>query len=322
MKKIFIFPLLVVIVLSILVACSETSGSSGASDYPERPVTLMIPYGAGGTTDIFFREFAKIAEEHLGQKIVIQNETGGGGASMYSTIANADSDGYTMAGGMGTQLYSVNPHLNLLDYDGDDFTLVTPVMQYQYVFVAPKDAPYQTFEELIEYSKENTLSFAASSTTNNLFAELVNQAENFDLKWDILSYSSDSESISAVLGGHVDFTLVSPVAALGAEQAGDLNFLAVSPEKFESYPDVPTIDELGYEFDITAMISIGGPKDLPEEVISKWEEVVNKTLKDPEFKEFAAKNYYTLPDMTPQEMEDFFDKQREQFGEVIDRVVE
>ncbi|RKQ35735.1 tripartite tricarboxylate transporter substrate binding protein [Oceanobacillus halophilus] len=314
--------MVILLLVLILSACSDGASDSGDSDYPKKPVTLMLPYGSGGTTDLYFREFTNIAEEHLGQRIVIKNETGGGGLSMYSSLVNADPDGYTMAAGMGTSLYAINPHLDLMDHDGDDFTLVSPAMQYQYVFVAPSDAPYQTFEELIEYSKENSLTFAASSTTNHLFAETVNKAENFDLQWKIVNYTSDSESIAAVLGGHVDFTLVSPIAVSGSEQAGDINYLAVTPEKFESHPDVPTMDELGYDLDITAMIGIGGPKGLPSEVEAKWEDVINKTLKDPKLIEFAAKNHYTLPNMSQEEMDNFFTKQRERFGEVIDRVVE
>ncbi|WP_087972408.1 tripartite tricarboxylate transporter substrate binding protein [Oceanobacillus rekensis] len=322
MKKKTVLGIFIAILLSLLVACSSESSGSGDSDYPKKPVTLMLPYGSGGTTDLYFREFTNIAEEHLGQRIIIKNETGGGGLSMYSTLATADTDGYTMAAGMGTSLYAINPHLELMEHDGEDFTLVSPAMQYQYVFVAPSDAPYQTFEELIEYSKENPLTFAASSTTNHLFAETINKAENFDLQWKIVNYTSDSESIAAVLGGHVDFTLVSPIAVAGSEQAGDINYLAVSPEKFESHPDVPTMDELGYELDITAMIGIGGPKGLPEDVVAKWDDVIKKTLEDPKLIEFAAKNYYTLPNMSQEEMDDFFTNQRERFGEVIDRVVE
>ncbi len=308
----------------ILVACSEESSSSdGESDYPKRPVTMMVPYGAGGTTDLYFREFINIAEEHLGQRIIIKNETGGGGLSMYSTLANEKPDGYTVAGGMGTSLYGINPHLNLMEQDEDDFILVRPVMEYMHVIAASKDAPFQTFEELLEYSKDNKVTYASSSTTNAIMAELINQEEDFELQWEAVNYSSAAETTSGVLGGHVDFTLDTITPMLGSIQSGDINLLAVIPDtKLETHPDVPTLKELGYEFDMSAMIGIGGPTGLPENVVEKWEEVISKTMEDPRLVEFAKKNNYILPDLNSEEVKEYFDNQREQFGQVIDRVVE
>ncbi|AXF55381.1 tripartite tricarboxylate transporter substrate binding protein [Salicibibacter kimchii] len=320
MKK--IISLSSIMLLMVLVACSE--GSSGdASDYPRQPVTITIPYGAGGTTDMFFREFADIAEEHLGQNIMIENETGGGGLSMYSSLVSAEPDGYTMAGGMGNTLYAINPHLDLMEQDGDDFTHILPVMGYQYVIVASTDAPFQTFDELIEYSKNNSIDFATPSMNNTIFAELINQEENFDLQWNTVNYEDDGETLAAILGGHVDFAITSPVSVSGAEEAGDINFLAVThEEEIANYPDVSTLQDLDYNLDLNAMIGIGGPDGLPDEVVSKWEEVISKTLEDPRLEEFAENNSYSIPEMDRQEAEEHYEDLREQFGEVIDRVTE
>ncbi|RKQ35734.1 tripartite tricarboxylate transporter substrate binding protein [Oceanobacillus halophilus] len=323
MYKKIIFSVIFVSMIFILIACSEESSSGGESDYPKRPVTLMIPYGAGGTTDLYFREFISIAEEHLGQRIIIKNETGGGGLSMYSTLSNAEPDGYTVAGGMGTSLFAINPHLDLMEQDEDDFILIRPVMEYMHVIAASKDAPFQTFEELIEYSKDNEITYASSSTTNALMAELINQEENFELQWETVNYSSAAETTSGVLGGHVDFTLDTISAMLGSVQSGDINVLAVIPDtKLETHPDVPTLKELGYDFDMSAMIGVGGPSGLPENVIEKWEDVISKTMEDPRLEDFAKKNNYILPDLNTQEVKEYFDNQRKQFGQVIDRVVE
>ncbi len=309
--------------LVVLAGCGvSSSGSGDGSDYPRKAVTLMLPYGAGGPTDLFFREFARIAEEHLGQKIIIRNETGGGGLTMYSRLAKAKPDGYTMAAGMGTTLYSINPHLELMDNQPEDFDLISSIFEYQHIIAASTDAPYQTFEEFIEYSKENHVRIASPALTNNIFAELINKEENYELKWDIISYDSGAEAAAAVLGGHADIVIDAPSAMLGSEEAGDLNFLVVLPEnKMSTHPDVPTLNEF-YDLSMSAMIGIGGPAGLPDEVIEKWDEVIEKTLKDPELIKFAENNNYTIVKKSKEEVQEYFDNQREQFGQVIDRVVE
>ena len=125
-----------------------------------------------------------------------------------------------------------------------------------------------------------------------------------------------------MLGGHADIVIDAPSAMLGSEEAGDLNFLVVLPEnKMSTHPDVPTLNEF-YDLSMSAMIGIGGPAGLPDEVIEKWDEAIEKTLKDPELIKFAENNNYTIVKKSKEEVQEYFDNQREQFGQVIDRVVE
>src|SRR5690625_2623588 len=119
MKKAYV--LLIAIAMIVLSACGGGS-KDDASDYPTKPVELLVPYAAGGSTDLFFREFASVAEEHLGQKIIVKNETGSGGLAPMITVSNGEADGYTLST-LGTSLYSINPHLDVGDFTGDDFDL-------------------------------------------------------------------------------------------------------------------------------------------------------------------------------------------------------
>ncbi len=326
MKKIrFSLFLLVVSLLLILAACGDqtSTGGNDKSDYPKKPVTFMLPYDAGGPTDLFFREFSRIAEKHLGKKIVIKNETGGGGLTMYSALANAKPDGYTMAAGMGTTLYSINPHIDLIDNGPDDFTLISSIFEYQFVIAASSDAPFENFEEMIEYSKENDLKIASTSLTTSIFSELINQEEDFDLKWTRVDYDGGGEALAAVLGNHADLIIDAPSAMLGSEEAGDIKILAVLPEsRIAAFPDTPTLNEFYESLSLSAMIGLGGPSGLEKDVINKWDEVIEKTLEDPDLIEFAEKNSYTIVAKSQEEVQEYFDKQREQFGEVIDRVVD
>lgn len=325
--------------LFLLAACGGESTSStseapavqtsdkkeaSASNYPNKPVTLMIPFGAGGSTDLFARHFANIAEEHLGQRIIVKNETGGGGLTMYQSLSRAKPDGYEMALGLGTTLYAVNPHLNMMDYDKDDFTLIRPIFGYQYMIAAGKDAPFTTFEELVEYSKENKVTVASSAIVNSLFIELIKQAENDELQWDIVNFSGAGESVAALMGGHVDIAVDPPITYLGPAESGEINILAtMNDDRVNIMEDVPSLKEIGYDdLSLNAFIGVGGPLDLPEDVIAKWDEAIIKTLEDPRISEFIDQNGFISIDMTQEELMEYFDNMSERFGTVIDRVVE
>ncbi|WP_077211751.1 tripartite tricarboxylate transporter substrate binding protein [Bacillus dakarensis] len=330
--------LLVICLLLILAACggnntSSTNASDNnesvsnsekkASDYPKRPVTLMIPFGAGGTTDLFTRQFADIAEKHLGQRIIIKNETGGGGLTLYSTIAKANPDGYSMCLCLGTSLYATNQYTKLMDYTPEDFSLISTILQYEYIIAASSKAPFQTFEEMIEYSKNNKVAVASPALVNSLFIESINQAEDFQLNWDIVNYKSSGEASAAILGGHVDMVLDPPLSYLGPAESGDMNILAqLNQERSDLLSDVPTLKEMGYELNLASTIGLGGPAGLPDDVKAKWEEAIAKTLEDPALKEFAKKNGFRLTNMNEEETVEFFGELGKQLGSVVERVIE
>ncbi|WP_227935320.1 tripartite tricarboxylate transporter substrate binding protein [Alkalihalobacillus deserti] len=305
---------------------NETTASEkeNTSNYPTKPVTLMIPFGAGGSTDLFARHFASIAEEHLGKRIIVKNETGGGGLTMYQSLYRANPDGYEMALGLGTTLYAVNPHLNMIDYDKDDFTLIRPTFGYQYMIAASKDAPFKTFEELVQYSKDNKVNVASASIVNSLFIELIKQAENDELQWDIVNYNGAGEATAALMGGHVDISVDPPITYLGPAESGEINLLAtLNDNRVDILKDVPTLRELGYDdLVLNAVIGVGGPLDLPDDVVKKWDEVIVKTLEDPRIAEFINQNGFISIDMSQDELMDYFENMSEDFGNVIDRVVQ
>lgn len=309
-----------ILLVTVLTACSDGEESSDGSNYPDKPVTFYVNYSAGGNTDLSYRQFANVAEKYLGQNIVIENVTGGGGSTGVAELAKAEPDGYTL-GNLSMAPLTVVPHNQPVPYEPSDFTYIGGWGKQLYGIVASKDAPYDDFESFLEYARENPgmqYSDPAPGGLNGLSVTLLDRAENNELKFESIPYSGGGEATSSVLGGHVDFTSNNPAPVISGLQSGDLKLIvSLSDARFDVAPDVPTIRELGYDFDVTSWFGIGGPEGLPDYVVEKWTEVIQKTLEDPEFQEAAEGLQTPLEWMSGEEYEKLIHSNYELFGEII-----
>lgn len=330
MRKTKLLAFLMIVLSVLLAACNGSTNSADGqaeevkteSGYPKKPVTIYNPFSAGGPADLLLREFASKAEKKIGQKVIIINETGGAGLTMYSKLAKEKPDGYTL-GLMGTTLFAVNPLVQDLDHSPDDFNLVSSLMGFPYVVAIREDAPYKDFNELIEYSKKHELTFASPALVLSGFGEIINKEEDYKLKWKTVNYKGGAEASAAVLGKHADLFIGAPGNVLGAVESGDIKVVAALNEKgISSMKDVPTLKELGYDLVLDAQMGLGGPKGLPDDVKQVWSEVVSKTLKDKELQAFANKIQMDLVDVNPDELDGYFKHQKTQFSEVIPRITE
>ncbi|QQK76533.1 tripartite tricarboxylate transporter substrate binding protein [Salicibibacter cibarius] len=289
-------------------------------NYPEEPVTFYVNYSSGGNTDVVYRQFADVAEEYLGEEIIIENVDGGGGTVGVSELANEEPDGYTM-GNLSMAPLTVSPHNQQVPYSTDDFSYVGGWGLQMYGLVAPADAPYDDLDDFVEYARENPgMSFSdpAPGGLNGLAVDLLDREENGELQIESVPYDGGGESTSAVLGGHVDFTSNNPSAVVSGLDSGDLKLIAsMSDVRFEDEPDVPTAEEQGYDVNVTSWFGIGGPEGLPEEIIETWEEVIQQTLDDPEFQESAESLDTPLEWMPGDEYEELIDENYELYGEII-----
>lgn len=319
-----LFLALLIILLTIVAACGNqntSGGDGGNSNYPEKPVTFYVNYSAGGNTDLSYRQFAKVAEEYLGEQIVIENVTGGGGTTGVAELANAEPDGYTL-GNVSMAPMTVAPHNQPVPYEPDDFSFIGGWGKQIYGIVAAKDAPYDDLESFVSYAKENPgmqFSDPAPGGLNGLAVTLLDRAENGELEFQNIPYEGGGEATSAVLGGHVDFTSNNPAPLISGLENGDLKLIAsMSDIRFDVAPDVPTVRELGYDYDVTSWFGIGGPSGLPDEVVEKWEDVIQKTLEDPEFQEAAEDLQTPLQWMPGTEYGELIQENYELYGEIID----
>lgn len=272
------------IVLALLVLILGAAPAA-AQDYPKGTVQLVLPFSPGGATDIFWRSVGDYFGKSLGTTLALVNKPGGGGIVGMSGVLTAKADGYTLCAGNSdtldiTPLFTKELPFNTLD----DVNYIVKVANFPQSIVVRADSPFKTFEELMAYAKANPKKLKASTpgvgTNPGMALRLLHYEANVDIT--PVAFSGGGESITALLGGHVDLAAIALPAATAQIQAGKVRLLAFfSKERHPGYPDVPTAYEKGYKQALVDTgIGVVGPKGLPPEVNRKWETVVQQTLKD------------------------------------------
>lgn len=269
-------------------------GSEGRTQdlYPKRPITVVNPWGAGGMLDSILRVYLKSIEKELGQPVIMEYKTGGGGAIAMNYVLKSNPDGYTV-GACGIASYVIVPHMRKVPYDpfADSVDVAT---FFKYIFgVATKaDSPWKTFKDVITYAKNNpgkmTYSCAGVGLPQHICMEQL--AMEAGIKWTMIPFKSGSEAVTACLGGHTDLVAQGPVDILPHVKAGTLRFLlSLDDKRWASIPDVPNTFELGFHYSTLSFIFFVTPKGVPEPIIEKLANVFNKGKKDPSFIEMTKK---------------------------------
>ncbi|RCS24534.1 tripartite tricarboxylate transporter substrate binding protein BugD [Phyllobacterium salinisoli] len=271
--------------LAAAAAFTVSASIAGAQGYPERNITMVVPFSAGGPTDTVTRLVAESMSKDLGRQIIVENVGGAGGTLGAGRVANADPDGYTLLLhhiGMATSatLYRKLPYdtLNAFDYVG----LVTDVPM---TIVARKDFEPQDLKGLIEYVKANpdkvTLANAGIGAASHLCGMMFMNAIKTPLV--TVPYKGTGPAMTDLLGGQVDIMCDQTTNTTKQIQAGTIKAYAVtSPEKLEVLPNVPTASEAGLpDFVVGIWHGIYAPKGTPPEVTAKLSAALQKALKDP-----------------------------------------
>jgi tripartite-type tricarboxylate transporter receptor subunit TctC len=226
------------------------SGPAVAQDaWPVRPVTMVVPYPPGGTSDVIGRILAQRLKDELGQTVVVENKAGAATAIGASAVARAPKDGYTVLLSAGTT-FTVNPHFNdKLAYRLDDFDPVAPVATVPFAFVVKKDFPAKTVKEFAAYAKAHPAK--VNNATNgqgsmvHLLGELI--ATGLDVKLTQVHYKGAAPATMDMLAGVVDSNVEALTSAVPNVTTGQYRALAVlSNNRLPLLPDVPTFRELGY----------------------------------------------------------------------------
>ena len=286
-KKIFLLGLILLISMSTVLSACGSSGS--AKNYPSKPITLIVPFAAGGGTDAVARAIAAAASKNLGgASIGIVNKTGGSGAVGMTEGANAKADGYTLT--MVTEGIVVLPHLGNVSFTHNDFKPIALINFDPSAVTVRADSPFNTLEELLEYAKQNPGKLqVGTSATNTIWDLALSSLEKATgLKFTHVPYEAGAApAIKDLLGGHIDAITVSPGEVSAQVKAGELKTLAVmSGERQEIMPDVPTLKELGIDLEVGAYRGITVPKNTPDEIVKKLEEAFLKGAEDEEFINF------------------------------------
>jgi tripartite-type tricarboxylate transporter receptor subunit TctC len=295
--------------------------SAQAADYPSKPITFVLPYPAGGSTDLTTRALANAAKKYLGQPIIIENKPGGGATVGPTLLLTKPPDGYTI--GLITSGVTIAYHMGKLRFNPNDE--VTHIMRwggYLFGIMVHADARWKTIQEFIQYSRENpqqvTYTSVGVGTSPHLAMEELAMAAG-NVQWIHVPSKGGSEASTALLGGHVDAS--SGSSGLQLVDAGKFRLLATYTEhRSERYPQVPTLKELGYNVVSYSPLGIIGPKGIPKEITAKLHDVFKKAMEDTEFQAIMKKFDMSLLYLNPEDYENFFRKDSEQIGKLVQKL--
>lgn len=277
--------------------------------YPQKPITLVVPYPPGGSADILARALAPKLGERLGQTILIENRAGAGTAIGAKAVASAAPDGYTLL--LGTvSSNAINPAMTKVGYDPiKDFVAIAPVAAIPFVLVANPTFPRNNVGELIAYAKANPekVSYASAGpgTSNHLAGVMLASAAQINLVH--VPYKGSAPALNDVIGGHVPIMFDLIATAQPMIQAGKVKALAVTSKARTSLlPQVPTMRESGLaDYQVSAWFGIFGPAEMPIAIINKLNLEITAVIKNPEMQKRLRELGAEPETATPQEYERF-----------------
>ncbi|WP_447990278.1 Bug family tripartite tricarboxylate transporter substrate binding protein [Achromobacter spanius] len=297
-------------------------GGSAAAQWPERAITLIVPFPAGGGTDTFARPLAQQLTMQLGQTVVIDNKGGAGGTVGAGVAAKAKPDGYTFF--MGGAHHALAPSLykNLSYNIQKDFVPVALVAQPpQVVVINPGKLPVKTLQEFIDYAKKHpgeiNYGTAGKGSTHHLAGELF--AMQTGIKLVDVPYQGAGPMLSALIGGQVDMAFDGLGSSSGHIRAGAIKPLAVAAtERSASLPDVPTAAQAGVpNYVVSTWYAIWAPAGTPQEAVDKMASEITKALNTPKLKETWAGNGSAVPNMTGPAFGKFVDSEVARWAKVV-----
>ena len=296
MKK-FMMVLLIAVVAQAMVFSAGSAETGESGSYPEKPIKVIVPYGAGGGADITMRLMAKYLEPILGQKLVVQNVTGGSGTIGWTTLVDSDPDGYTI--GYGDCLMT-NAQLLFdgIKYDETSFTPISMYASDPHIIVVGKDSGISTIDELLEKAKANpgSMTFGLGGAWSSHDFLRIN-LENFaGISFKRMAFQSGAAAVNAVAGGNCDVAVPFVAEALAQIEAGNVIPLAISSqERFANTPDIPTLTEQGIDFTHVMWRAIVGPAGIGEEIVGILDNALEQVMNNPEYqKEVLAAGSFRL----------------------------
>ncbi len=260
------------------------------AEYPERPIKILIPYGAGGTTDIGVRMLASIVEKELGQPMVVENKPGGSGTIALSAGAKAKPDGYTLTAVTSSPFF-ITPHLRRVSYNPlEDFVAIMNYSGPYHGIIVPASSEWKTFDDLIKFGKENPNigTYGTAGTFGGAHISMLYVEKLTGAKFTHLPFKGSSAATAGILGGHVKFGIVPKYA--DNVKAGNFRVLAVLDGTNDpDFPNVPTLRQLGYDWEFASVVGLVAPKGTPDAIVKKLEKAFIDAANTDEFKQFMAK---------------------------------
>jgi len=289
-----------------------------AAEYPEREIIVIVPWAAGGGTDLITRFLGDLMEKNLGKPVVVVNKPGGGGLVGFNQIAAAKPDGYTVGittNSQTLQKYAASSYL--------DWRELAPIALHNNDpagFTVKIDAPWKTIKEALDYARANPMKMRISNSGPgaiwHVAAALLGSKTG--VQFTHVPYGGANPAAVAVAGGHVEATTASPAEVGTLIKGGKLRLLAIASDKRDPlFSEAPTFKENGIDFVFGVWRCLVAPKNTPKEVIAKLETSVKTAVNDPKFKDFMTKNGFGQAYMGPAESAALMAQNEKDFEKIV-----
>ncbi|TSH88540.1 tripartite tricarboxylate transporter substrate binding protein [Verticiella sediminum] len=258
--------------------------------YPERAITVIVPYQAGGSTDTVARRFADLAGKRLGQQIIIENKGGAGATLGAREMARAKPDGYTLAI-IPSPVFRL-PHVQDAGYDPNrDLTYISMISGYTLGVAVPEAAPYESWEALLEAAraKPGAISYGTASvgSASNVMMEQI--ARHYGIEWEHIPYKGENDVLQNVMGGLLEVYAGSSTVRPFVEDGRMRMLVTWGETRSRIFPDTPTLHELEPDIEpMYAPFGIAGPRGLPPEITSGLDEVFREIIESDEFQQILV----------------------------------
>jgi tripartite-type tricarboxylate transporter receptor subunit TctC len=295
--------------------------SAQATDYPAKPIFLILPYPAGGSTDLTTRALANAAKKYLGQPIIIENKPGGGATVGPTLLLTKPPDGYTI--GLITSGVTIAFHMGKLTFNpSEDLTHIIRWGGYLFGIMVREDAPWKTIEDFIRDSRQNpekiTYASVGVGTSPHLAMEELALVAG-GIRWIHIPSKGGAEASTSLLGGHVD--AFSGSSGLQLVDAGKFRLLTTYGERrSERYGQVPTLREAGYNVICNSPLGIIGPKGMPIPIVNKLHDAFKRAMEDPEFQATMKKFDMSKLYLNTEQYESFFRQESENIGTLVQKL--
>ena len=291
-----------------------------AQTYPNRPVKLMVGYGAGGGVDITARHLAESLREALGQTILVENRAGASGMVAANAVAKAPPDGYTLLMATNSPMAVAPAMKKIPPYDPvNDFTPITDIGRYTFFLFAYAGMPQKTLGEIIAYAKANPgkVAYATGNTTGIVSFAQMNSLAGIQMLH--IPYKGEPAAVTDLIAGRVQLIFATPTTGLAHVKDGKLRAIVTSlKQRSPILPDVPTIGEAGLpKFSILSWAALYGPAKMPKEITDRLNREFHAAMKRPDVIAAMDKQAFILAPSTPAELAAFTKEQMEEYRVIL-----
>jgi tripartite-type tricarboxylate transporter receptor subunit TctC len=298
------------------------AGAASAQQYPGKPIRLIVPYAAGGTSDILARQIGPKLTEAWSQPVVVENRTGANGNVGADFVAKSAPDGYTLLiTDLGGLAISASVYPKLPFNPSKDFSPVVMVSYSPHVLAVHPSVPAKSVKELIDLAKAQPgkLNFAVSGIGGAPQLAGIEFAQRAGVKWTYIPYKGGSDAVAAVAAGQADVLFNGMLATWGTVQGGRLRALAISSaQRVPSAPDTPTVAEQGMPgFETGSFQGVVGPAGIPRDTISKLNSELIKVLNSQEMKERFAKQGTEVRTGSPESLGQWLGTEQARWAKVV-----